>query len=1310
MVQRRKCEKAGAVLLAAVLLLRVAIWQNKPGGLALAAPTDLFFSEMIEGSSNNKALEIFNGTDQPIDLAAGGYAVQFFFNGSAAAGTTIALTGVIAPGEVFVLAHGSADSQILAQADQLSTASFFNGDDAIALSKNGAFIDVIGQIGTDPGSEWGSGETSTQDNSLRRKLAVDAGDTDGADSFDPAQEWDGFALNDFTGLGQHLSATSTATPTETPSPTEPPTPAETVTPTATLILTETPVLTDTPTPTETATPTGTPAPTATPTPRATPVPAGAVVINEVAWGGSHASISDEWLELFNTTAVAWPLDGWLITSTRGLNISLAGKTIAPGAYFLIERTDDTTVNDIPADLVASFGSGLNNSGDTLFLSAGGAVVDTANADGGPWPDGSGSPDYTSMERLNPAQPDTDANWRGNNGILRNGLAADGALINGTPKQLNSAAVTAPTPTPPPALYISEVLYDGLTPTTEGDEFAEICNPNGSDVNLAGYKIGDEETRGGGESMLFLPNLTLPPGGCAVIAKRAADFTARFGHPPDAEAAALPKYTAWGSGSWSLANTGDELLLLGPNDEIFDSVAFRNGEYEALGLTGEATAPKPLSLQRVWLTDTNSMDYDFVHATPNPGQPTWPPSPPASPPPAALLPDGMRAYWGHFHAHTTASDGAGPAYYALAMARAAGLHFYAITDHDWRIDPAEWTAAFSQTQAATVPGAFVALRGVEWSHDTAGHINVFSTGTLLSHANPLLADLSGLYAWLAVNPAAVAQFNHPDPSYGGTFNDFAPYPAAVPALALQEIGNNAQGYKFYEPSFLQSNFAGWRVAPVINGDNHAADWGSDMPARTGIIAPALTEADLLAALRARRVFATEDSNLALALQANGNWQGSELPGGGQLALMISAIDPDAEPITLHLYDRNLRLETMSFSGANVEWKINIEALPGHFYWVKAVQADGDRAYTAPIWLNGDAPPDVVQISEVLPAPFERDWDGDGSAGYVDEWIELRNPMARPVGLGGWRLRDSSGATFTIPLGTDLPPGAFVTFYATQTQISLNNSGDTITLLHPTGAVVDEFRYDHSPGYDVSWCYLPAAGNHWSDSCGPSPNAENWELPAAGPLHASIFEAKRFTRNAWVEVKGRVTAPPGVLGSRTMYIQDDTAGILVYLPRDFNRTLNLGDRVRVTGDLRQFHEEFEIAVDEPGDVHFIEPGLPPPPLPIVTTSLLEPYEGMLVQLSGQAVGFKGWSTLWLDDGTDPAKVYFRRSTGIQKPFIKAGTPLTVVGVVSQYADRDDPGRNDYRLLPRYQTDLILSAAAPVTPTPPPNWPKFLPETGY
>ena len=200
--------------LALLISLALALGALLP--LALASPTraasaDLFFSEYIEGSSNNKALEIYNGTGAPADLAAGAYSVQMFFNGSASAGLTLNLTGTVANGDVFVLAQSFASAAILAQADLTSGAGFFNGDDAVVLRRGTTVLDVIGQIGFDPGSEWGSGLTSTADNTLRRKAAIETGDPDGSNAFDPAAEWDGFATDTFDGLGSHTVTPPTPT-------------------------------------------------------------------------------------------------------------------------------------------------------------------------------------------------------------------------------------------------------------------------------------------------------------------------------------------------------------------------------------------------------------------------------------------------------------------------------------------------------------------------------------------------------------------------------------------------------------------------------------------------------------------------------------------------------------------------------------------------------------------------------------------------------------------------------------------------------------------------------------------------------------------------------------------------------------------------------------------------------------------------------------------------------------------------------------------------------------------------------------------
>ena len=227
-------------------------------------------------------------------------------------------------------------------------------------------------------------------------------------------------------------------------------------------------------PTATNTPTNTGTPTASATATITPTSVGflRILINEVAWAGTAASTSDEWIELYNPGSADINLAGWVL---RGLdntpNIALTGIVPANG-YFLLERTDNTTVSDIVADQI--FTGDIGNSGEILqLLDPSNTLIDTANSNGGEWPAGS-STTFGSMERR-AVVADSDTAWITNTGVLRNGLDAgipnDCTInppcstaprpLNGTPKNRNWAiSVTATasltpsrtrTPTPPPTI-------------------------------------------------------------------------------------------------------------------------------------------------------------------------------------------------------------------------------------------------------------------------------------------------------------------------------------------------------------------------------------------------------------------------------------------------------------------------------------------------------------------------------------------------------------------------------------------------------------------------------------------------------------------------------------------------------------------------------------------------------------------------------------------------------------------------------------------------------------------------------------------
>jgi len=188
--------------------------------LVIAQDNSLFFSEYAEGSSNNKYLEIYNGTGGDIDLA--NYAIVRYNNGSTTSENLYALSGTLINGAVYVIANADADAtSILPHNDDDGTntgATWFNGDDYLGLihdsNGDGTFdnssevIDVIGLFGEDPGSGWDvAGVTDgTKEHTLVRKSTVTSGNTDWSASAGTTadnSEWIVLDQNTWDYVGSH---------------------------------------------------------------------------------------------------------------------------------------------------------------------------------------------------------------------------------------------------------------------------------------------------------------------------------------------------------------------------------------------------------------------------------------------------------------------------------------------------------------------------------------------------------------------------------------------------------------------------------------------------------------------------------------------------------------------------------------------------------------------------------------------------------------------------------------------------------------------------------------------------------------------------------------------------------------------------------------------------------------------------------------------------------------------------------------------------------------------------------------------------
>ena len=183
------------------------------GNVVTQSTGGLFFSEYVEGTSNNKYLEIFNGGSAAASLAD--YQVRLFANGATTPTQTQSLGSLaggpttLAPGATLVLAGTSAVLALPAGVTSYASGALaFNGDDALALWRvsTAAYVDIFGVIGSDPGTAWTDGSVTTLNSTLRRVSSVTAGVTTNPATFSTlASEWTMFPVDTVSGLGSHAA-------------------------------------------------------------------------------------------------------------------------------------------------------------------------------------------------------------------------------------------------------------------------------------------------------------------------------------------------------------------------------------------------------------------------------------------------------------------------------------------------------------------------------------------------------------------------------------------------------------------------------------------------------------------------------------------------------------------------------------------------------------------------------------------------------------------------------------------------------------------------------------------------------------------------------------------------------------------------------------------------------------------------------------------------------------------------------------------------------------------------------------------------
>jgi hypothetical protein len=333
------------------------------------------------------------------------------------------------------------------------------------------------------------------------------------------------------------------------------------------------------------------------------------------------------------------------------------------------------------------------------------------------------------------------------------------------------------------------------------------------------------------------------------------------------------------------------------------------------------------------------------------------------------------YFGDLHSHTSYSDGVDTPDVAYTTARATGGDFLAITDHYFPLTDVEWADMRRSADEHSIDGEFVAMAGYEYYLPGINELNIYGTESLAPHAGLTPeayyqgSRMTGgsfipwIYDWIADEPGAIGQWNHPV-SYGCPVAwDFYQFDYCTgerdAAMGMIECYN--WGYR--DSSYVKALDEGWHVMPTATEDDHYGDWISPLGIRTVLLAPSLTRDNLYEAMREGRGYATLDENLEIRFTLNGEVMGSDLssPGAASYTASIQISDPDGldDAITLVEIVSDGNETAWSFaplSGSYVNPNIELSGDDAPRYFFVRVttvsplngEVEGVTAWTAPVW--------------------------------------------------------------------------------------------------------------------------------------------------------------------------------------------------------------------------------------------------------------------------------------------------------------------------------------------------------------------------
>jgi hypothetical protein len=352
--------------------------------------------------------------------------------------------------------------------------------------------------------------------------------------------------------------------------------------------------------------------------------------------------------------------------------------------------------------------------------------------------------------------------------------------------------------------------------------------------------------------------------------------------------------------------------------------------------------------------------------------------------------GLNFYYGNLHAHSAYSDGnkdaltslASTPYHDFVFAKTAQhFDFLGISEHNHSLAGmvlADYARGLQQADSANQNGSFVAMYGIEWGviGPPGGHVLIYGCNQLIGWDTLMgipnydvynaKLDYNGLFTKIARIPDAFVCLAHPASSdYSNLFSSSVntTYDSAIvatairsgPAFSTDTLYSNPSTSS-YESRYKDALKQGYHLGAILDHDNHYTTFGKTANSRTVVLAPSLSRADIMTAIKQRKTQSSDDWNVQVTFQINNAPLGSIVTDTASPRITVTVYDPDLETtasivITYGIPGSGLNPTSLTSSTTgSINYLHSIPTGSSYYYYAVVTQADGDKIFTAPIWVN------------------------------------------------------------------------------------------------------------------------------------------------------------------------------------------------------------------------------------------------------------------------------------------------------------------------------------------------------------------------